>query len=69
MRWCVIATMALAALCDRPAPMKIEDVHVSARNSQLVFPEDPSLQSVTFAVHQERVGVGQSGALSDDYSC
>ena len=42
-------------------------------NSQVqevvLFPEDPSLQSVTFAVHQERVGVGQSGALSDDYSC
>ena len=35
----------------------------------VLFPEDPSLQSVTFAVHQERVGVRQSGALSDDYSC
>src|SRR5215475_5698945 len=36
-RWPLIATIALAAACDRPAPMKIDDVHVRVRNSQLMF--------------------------------
>ena len=40
MRWCLMATIVLAALaaaCDRPAVMKIEDVHVNANSSRLIF--------------------------------
>jgi hypothetical protein len=57
MRWPLIATIALAAACDRPAPMKIEDVHVRAKNS----PEDASLQSVAFAFTKSASGWASPG--------
>jgi len=102
MGWSLITTIALAAACDRLAPVKIEDVHVRATNSQLVFqyrtqtptadceaqavelpkvwdlvvkahltdsqvqevvlfPEDPSLQSVTFVFTKSASGWASSG--------
>jgi hypothetical protein len=87
MRWCVIATIVIAVACNRPAAMKIEDVHVSANSSRFIFhyrtqtptgdckaqaaempkvwvilfPEDPSGQSVAFVFDKSESGWSSPG--------